>query len=74
MNVNSQEVSSLVIGKVQEASAIGSMFQTLFAAKADGQDLILGDAEALGFLLILEQLEGRLTEAIQGLESVVKVL
>lgn len=68
MNENSQEVSSLVVGKVQEASAIGSMVQALFANKADGQDLVLGDAETLGFLLILEQLEGRLTEAISDLE------
>lgn len=74
MNEQSQEVSSLVIGKMQEASAIGSIVQTLIAAKTDGQDLIIGDSEAMGFLLILERMEGRLTEAINDLEMWAEVV
>lgn len=64
-----QDVSSLVLGKVQEASAINNMVQTFISVKANGQDLVLGDSETLGFLLILEQLEGRLSEAINDLEN-----
>lgn len=67
MNASSQE-SCLVLGSLQEASAINKMVCALIAAKGTGQDLVIGDAEAFGFMLILEQLGNKLDEAADNLE------
>jgi hypothetical protein len=63
-----QEVVTFVLEQLEEASAINKTVQLLMSAKATGQDLLFGDSESLGFLLILEQLGQRLNEAISQLE------
>ncbi|CCK75039.1 hypothetical protein OLEAN_C08630 [Oleispira antarctica RB-8] len=66
MNISSQE-SGLVMGRLQEASAINKTVCAFIAAKGAGQDLVIGDDEALGFVLILEQLGNKLDEAEKAL-------
>jgi hypothetical protein len=67
MNVKSQ-VNGAVLESLQEASAINKTMCALIAAKGAGQDLVIGDDEALGFMLILEQLGNKLDEAANNLE------
>jgi hypothetical protein len=68
MNVNNQP-SGLILGNLQEASAINKTVSALIAAKGAGQDIVISDDEAFGFMLILEQLGNKLTEAINDLEK-----
>tara|TARA_B110000008_G_C16915491_1_gene542508 strand:- start:347 stop:565 length:219 start_codon:yes stop_codon:yes gene_type:complete len=67
MNVKSQ-VNGAVLESLQEASAINKTMCALIAAKGAGQDIVIGDDEAFGFMLILEQLGNKLDEAANNLE------
>jgi hypothetical protein len=56
-------------GNLEEAAAINKAVILMIAAKSTGQDIVIGDDEALGFMLILEQLGSKLEEAVINLEK-----
>ena len=50
---------------LQDARAINKTVCQLIAAKTKGQDLVIGDAEAFGMMLILEQMGMKIDQAEQ---------
>lgn len=73
MNENNDNIEMMVnysaLGILNEASAINKTVCALIAAKGAAQDLVIGDDEAFGMLLILEQVQMKIDKVGKILEE-----